>query len=251
MVHPSRDVWRRASRIRLAEVTAKQVSPTTPAILADDPKVDALARLLSRRFGTPGSTLVVGCGDGSEAALLGDLLGGQVAGIDIVEDFDPAARQRVELRTADAMDLPFAERSFDLVFSFHALEHIEKPNRAVAEMRRVVRPNGAVLIGTPNRQRAVGYLGSRDASLSEKFAWNVADWRARLAGRFRNELGAHAGFAREELLEMAKPHFRLVADETTAYYELLYAHRRRMIDLIERIGVSRFAYPAVYVSGRP
>jgi hypothetical protein len=55
----------------------------------------------------------------------------------------------------------------------------------------------------------------------------------------------------EELLEMMKPHFSLVADETTVYYELLYAHRRRMIDLIERIGVSRFAYPAVYVSGDP
>ena len=98
-------------------MTAKQVSPTTPAILVDDPKVDALARLLSRRFGTPGSTLVVGCGDGSEAALLGDLWR-QVAGMDSVEDFDRSARQRVELRTADAMDLPFAEGSFDLGFSF-------------------------------------------------------------------------------------------------------------------------------------
>jgi SAM-dependent methyltransferase len=227
------------------------VTPAMPAILADDPKVDALARLLARRFGTPGSTLVVGCGDGREAALLGDLLGGKVFGIDIVENFDPSARQRVHLQTADAMDLPFADGSFDRVFSFHALEHIEKPNRALTEMRRVVRPDGVVLIGTPNRQRAVGYLGSRDASLSEKLVWNVADWRARLAGRFRNELGAHAGFAREELLGMLKPHFTVVADETSAYYEFLYAHHRRMIDLIERIGVSRFAYPAVYVSGRP
>jgi hypothetical protein len=57
------------------------------------------------------------------------------------------------------------------------------------EMRRVVRPSGGVWIGTPNRSRLVGYVGSRDTNSSVKIVWNLDDRRLRLRGRFRNALG--------------------------------------------------------------
>ncbi len=186
-----------------------------------------------------------------EAALLADLLGSNVVGIDIVDEFHPSASERVSLQVGDALDLPFAEGCFDLVFSFHALEHVSSPKRALAEMRRVVHPDGGFWIGTPNRSRLVGYLGSRDASLRDKFAWNLVDWRARLGGRFRNELGAHAGFARAELREMLRGVFGVVEEETAEYYALLYPGHRRTLAYLEKLGLARFAYPAIYYAGRP
>jgi ubiquinone/menaquinone biosynthesis C-methylase UbiE len=45
--------------------------------------------------------------------------------------------------------LPFANHSFDVVLATEVLEHIPRPELAVAEMVRVLRPGGSVLITTP------------------------------------------------------------------------------------------------------
>ncbi len=215
-----------------------------------DEKVVAIARLIWDRFGSPGTILVAGCGNGLEAAHLADLLPARVIGVDLRGAFRPAARARVELRRADVTQLPFENASFDLVFSFHMLEHVSNATKAIAEMSRVVRPGGGFWIGTPNRERLVGYIGSRDASLMEKVQWNLIDWRARLGGRFTNELGAHAGFAKSELAEMLKASFDVVEDETVRYYSVLYPRHRRVLLALERSGLGRIVYPAIYFTGR-
>jgi hypothetical protein len=78
-------------------------------------------------------------------------------------------------------------------------------------------------LGTPNRSRALGYLGSRDATTAQKVSWNLADWRRRLVGTFRNELGAHAGFTRQELRQIALECFETAEDVTLDYMHLKYA----------------------------
>jgi hypothetical protein len=118
-------------------------------------------------------------------------------------------------------------------------------------MRRVVSPSGGFWLGTPNRSRVVGYIGGRGASRREKIAWNVVDWRARLTGRFRNELGAHAGFTRGELLDMLRSSFSVVEDETSAYYALLHRRYKLALALIAHLGLARFVYPSIYFAGRP
>jgi ubiquinone/menaquinone biosynthesis C-methylase UbiE len=210
-----------------------------------------IATLLRRRFGHPGRILVVGCGDGTEAALLAERLEGHVVGVDVDGNFHPSARDRAELLVADARELPFPSGSFDLVFSFHALEHIPSPQEAIAEMRRVVHAAGGFWLGTPNRSRLLGYLGSRDASGYEKVRWNVAEWRLRLSGRFRNELGAHAGFTRRELRRLLEAEFGTVEDETASYYALLYPRHRWLLTVLERSRLSRLVYPSIYLTGRP
>lgn len=45
--------------------------------------------------------------------------------------------------------LPFDSESFDSVLIDNVLEHIEDPNSLLAEIKRVIRPNGGLLIGVP------------------------------------------------------------------------------------------------------
>jgi SAM-dependent methyltransferase len=57
----------------------------------------------------------------------------------------------VQSRTADAQDLPFAADSFDVVVANHMLYHLPEPSRGVAELARVLRPDGVGLIATNGR----------------------------------------------------------------------------------------------------
>ena len=50
---------------------------------------------------------------------------------------------------ADARYLPLADASLSLVVAFDILEHIEEDDLAVAEIRRVLRPDGTLLIAVP------------------------------------------------------------------------------------------------------
>jgi len=52
-----------------------------------------------------------------------------------------------------AYALPFAANSFDTVFSTQTLEHVEAPHLAVAEMARVLRPGGYLILTAPQTWR--------------------------------------------------------------------------------------------------
>src|SRR5690606_17159066 len=127
-------------------------------------------------------------------AVLARQLDTRVVGLDILADFDSRAARCVELVQGDATRMAFPAASFDFVYSFHALEHIPEYRTALREIHRVLTPDGGYLIGTPNRNRLIAYLGARDTPVRDKIRWNLADWKARLRGEFRNELGAHAGY---------------------------------------------------------
>lgn len=59
----------------------------------------------------------------------------------------------------DATSLPVRSRSADLVVALEVLEHVENPEGLVAELARVLRLGGAVLISTPNK---ASYTDARD-----------------------------------------------------------------------------------------
>ena len=216
-------------------------------------KIEVLASLLDEHV--PGDAieqgLVVGCGDGSEAVYLADHFAARFLGIDIEDRFATDTSDRVELAVMDAMALDLPDASIDLVYSFHALEHIADPVKALAEMRRVLRPGGWYCIGTPNRSRLVGYVGSR-TSLANKIRWNAQDYRDRLRGRFRNELGAHAGFTAPELAEMCRAAFGEAEDVTEPYYRGLYDGGRTgtVIRAAAATGTASLVHPCVYILGR-
>jgi SAM-dependent methyltransferase len=216
-----------------------------------DRKTALLADLVRAHFGkAPARILVVGCGSGREAAQLALSLRSQVVGIDLQSKFDGEAAAVASLRQGDATALDFCDNSFDFVYSFHALEHIPDFRCALREMHRVLTKDGAYCIGTPNRDRLVGYLGSKGASWRQKLEWNLADWRARLRGRFRNEYGAHAGFTYEELQQELTDAIGPAVSVTLPYYLSVYARRKRYVALMDRLHLSRRLFPAVYFVGQ-
>jgi len=213
-------------------------------------KVSVITGLLEGRRAA-GRVLVVGCGDGREAGQIARELDLEVVGVDIGNEFEFAHEDSAPatLLTMDAQALEFPDESFDVVYSFHMLEHVADPLIALHEMRRVLRLRGTYLVGTPNKERLIGYIGSA-SPIRDRIRWNVADWRARLAGRWSNAQGAHAGFTARELVDMCADTFGDATAVSDDYYRSLYAGKRRLINGLIRTGLSRSAYPAVYVAGR-
>jgi ubiquinone/menaquinone biosynthesis C-methylase UbiE len=111
-----------------------------------------LAGLLAQlaKLPHPNSILDVGCGTGTLLFRLQAQTNATLAGLDISTQMLALARQKlgaaVDLRQGDSENLPWETHCFDLVcctFSFH---HYPQPDRALAEMRRVLKPGGALLL---------------------------------------------------------------------------------------------------------
>ena len=71
----------------------------------------------------------------------------------------PETLTRVEFRRADAHELPFADASFDAVVGNLAVMHLSRPERAIAEFARVLRPGGRLALTAwahPSQHRLAG-----------------------------------------------------------------------------------------------
>jgi SAM-dependent methyltransferase len=92
--------------------------------------------------------LDVGCGLGALTIELASLLGeDSVAAIDSSDDAVKTCRGRVsraKVMTAPVEELPFPDRSFDVVLSQLVINLVDDPVAGVREMRRVARPGGVV-----------------------------------------------------------------------------------------------------------
>ena len=142
--------------------------------------------------------LDLGCGDGAFAAALTGA-GAVVTAVDVSGEAVRRARERapgaqVE-RVADGGELPFAEDTFDLVWCGETLEHVADVAGLLAEVRRVLRWGGTLLVTTPNVPRlGVAVEALRGRPLEERLdprADHLRFFTARtLAGVLRD-----AGFA--------------------------------------------------------
>jgi len=98
--------------------------------------------------------LDAGCGSGAMTRCFGShYADASVIGVDIRDDYVSYARSRankdglqnVEFRQGSVFKLPFANASFDVVWSKYVMQWIDEPEKAVAEFRRVTKPGGVVV----------------------------------------------------------------------------------------------------------
>jgi SAM-dependent methyltransferase len=116
------------------------------------------------RFDGAGRILEIGCGNGFTASLL-SLFSPRVVALDLPSKnpvshslgIDTAAQlmrrtqsRRVRLVGASAEELPFPDRSFDLVFSEYVLQYVRDKDRVLEEVHRVLRDGGKVVTLVPN-----------------------------------------------------------------------------------------------------
>jgi SAM-dependent methyltransferase len=125
-----------------------------------DPRIDRkFARILELvRAQLPCEAFLdAGCGDGRYLAALAAELPARRAGCDLSERILETARQRVEadFRQANLEALPFDDGEFDLVLCSQVIEHVLEPDLGIAELRRVLRPGGALVISTDNAHNVV------------------------------------------------------------------------------------------------
>lgn len=101
------------------------------------------------------SVLDVGCGPGEDVLALSQLVGpgGRAVGVDSSQTMIDEARRRsresapkAEFLHMDAQHLQLADGTFDAVRSERVLQHLEDPHQAVAELVRVLRPGGRIVV---------------------------------------------------------------------------------------------------------
>ncbi|WP_067454457.1 class I SAM-dependent methyltransferase [Actinomadura macra] len=102
------------------------------------------------RFSMPGEAVDIGAGAGGNSRELA-AHGWQATAIDLSPAAVALARaQGVEAYEGDARYLPLPPSHFDLVLAMDVLDHIEDDARAAAEITRVLRPGGTVLLSVPS-----------------------------------------------------------------------------------------------------
>ncbi|MBN1530843.1 MAG: class I SAM-dependent methyltransferase [Thermoleophilaceae bacterium] len=98
--------------------------------------------------------LDAGCGTGFGTAMLAERHPARLVGVDIAPDALERARRlapNAEIARGDLRELPFEDSSFDIVVCFEVIEHIERADEVLDELRRVLRETGCLLISSPNR----------------------------------------------------------------------------------------------------
>ena len=153
--------------------------------------------------------LEVGCGPGHLAIKLAQR-GFDVTGLDLdpamirralitADRIDRSNPTRPEFNVGDVADLPFPDASFDIVVSTLSMHHWADPTRGLAEIGRVLQPDGRALIW----DFRPGTLHSRVARPSEHIQGSQLQviggtpwpWPGRFSLLQRTELGMHPGTA--------------------------------------------------------
>jgi ubiquinone/menaquinone biosynthesis C-methylase UbiE len=158
--------------------------------------------------------LDIGCGEGHNTRLLAKR-GAKVTAVDIAEDFLAFAKETeaaeplgIDYRHASAVNLPFADASFDFATAFMSLMDIPETDRALAEAFRVLKPSGFLQFSithpcfdTPHRRNL------RDANRLT-YAIEVGDYFRNLEGEISEWLfGAAPPHVKQGLPKFKTPRF--------------------------------------------
>ncbi|MCU1378726.1 MAG: Methyltransferase type 11 [Acidimicrobiales bacterium] len=137
-------------------------------------RYDLLAEQVRAHVPPGGRILDVGCGSvlvadrilDVDAHYVGIDFGGHHIAYAAKKLADTPARLRSSLARGDGEALPFTDDAFDVVVFSEVIEHLMRPERAVWEIARVLKPGGVLLMTTNNASEA-----PLRSPLSHLFAW--------------------------------------------------------------------------------
>ena len=158
-----------------------------------------------------GRYLEVGCGSGADALGLASRFRVSVTGVDVSGAMVDEARRRGlrDAYVASAEALPFADSSFDGCWADRVFQHLSDPDAALAEMVRVTRPGGRIVVADPDYDTQVvdvpdQELARRGAPFSCGYRVAARDARAS-HGRAVRGSGAHRRRRRGRAGRPARP----------------------------------------------
>jgi demethylmenaquinone methyltransferase / 2-methoxy-6-polyprenyl-1,4-benzoquinol methylase len=113
-------------------------------------------RLTARAVVRPGDDVLDACCGTGDLAIAARKAGGKVTGLDFSEPMLERARRKdatIEWVRGDLLELPFADASFDAATVGFGVRNVVDLERALAELRRVLRPGGRLAILEITRPR--------------------------------------------------------------------------------------------------
>jgi SAM-dependent methyltransferase len=181
-----------------------------------------------------GRYLEVGTGTGADALELAYRFGAEVTGVDVSRAMVEEARRRGlrDALVASAEALPFDDATFDGCWADRVFQHLADPEAALAEMVRVTRPGGRLVVADPDYDTQV--VDVDDQNLARKILRFRAD-RLLRHGTLAHRLGG--SFARAGLADVAVEAFPVVLRDPAALDHAMglrswarVAHERGLLD---------------------
>lgn len=140
-----------ALAVRLTKLTGKSKVSIHPKHLLTQ------RSWFTKYIGKGDIVLDLGCGNGQNSIKVAKLVK-RVTGVDIDESLLALARastyaKNIKFEKADLeKKLPFKNSSFGKILFLDVLEHLDKRNQALGEVRRILAPGGLLFLGVPNSQ---------------------------------------------------------------------------------------------------
>jgi len=171
---------------------------------SEDSVVTAVSEMVTPYLDEFDTVLDVGCGANLAYDFAIARQGKQVYGVDFTMNFlrlAPKDRLGIFLAQADALELPFRDGAFGAVICSETIEHIPDESATIAEIARVLRPNGLLFVTVPNlwnAHRLIRIVRTRDFTI-QLMEGHVREYSPRrlrrlLARRFAIERNVSVGF---------------------------------------------------------
>jgi len=142
----------------------------------------------SLQFSSRKTVLDIASGEGYGSALLG-IVAERVLGVDVApEAVMHASRNygsaRVSFAVGDCAAMPLRDSSVEVAVSFETLEHVADQEKFFSEIKRVLRPDGMLVISTPNVEVYRHYGAAQNPFHIKEL--NEGEFREFLSRHFRN-----------------------------------------------------------------